>query len=336
MVPLDGIDGATNQHTEGRMKMKPLATKYDVGVLVGRFQVPDLTPAHRDLIDTVRANHDRVLVFLGLALTKVTEEDPLDFSARRKMIEAAYPDGDVEVYYVEDIPDNNPAWSARLDREIHRVLGPKPTVMLYGGRDSFIRNPVTDELIYVGRYPTTELVSDDDADWGGISGTDLREKASASVGSTRDFRWGVVWGANNGYMNPIPTVDVAIFNDDETKILLVRKKYEKGWRFIGGFAECKLDTYEADARAEASQEANVAITDPEYMLSGIVDDPRYRRGTRRIKTLLFKAKVQFGQAKAADDVYEAKWFDLADLREDTFQPLHRPLWRRLAEKLNLG
>jgi bifunctional NMN adenylyltransferase/nudix hydrolase len=336
MDPLDGFDGPARQHNEGRMKMKPLASKYDVGVIVGRFQVPDLSPAHRDLIDTVRAQHDRVLVFLGLALTKVTENDPLDLSARRKMIEAAYPDGDVEVYYVEDIPDNNPAWSKRLDREIHRVLGPKPTVMLYGGRSSFLRDPRTDEPIYTGNYPTTELVSDGDADWGGVSGTELREKASASVGASRDFRWGVVWAANNGYMNPIPTVDVAIFNDDDTKLLLVRKKYESGWRFIGGFAECRLDTYEADARAEAQQEANVSITDPEYMLSAIIDDPRYRNGSRRIKTLLFKAKVMFGNAKADDDVFEAKWFDIDQLTVETFQPLHRPLWRSLATKLNIA
>ena len=316
--------------------MKPLASKYDVSVIVGRFQTPELTDAHRDLIDTVVAQHDRVLLFLGAALTKLTANNPLDVSARRKMIEKAYPDGIVEVYYVEDVPDNDEAWSTNLDREISRVLGPAgDSVVLYGGRDSFIRDPKTDEPIYVGRFPTQELECDADADWGAMSGTKLRKKASVQVGSTAEFRKGICYASVNRYINPQPTIDAAVFSDNGDKILLGRKKYEAAWRFFGGFLD-HGETLEAAVRREVQEEAGISVTDPQYVFSQPVDDPRYRNEKDSITTTMFRCTVMFGNAQAGDDIEEVRWFDVDKVSESTFAPVHQPLWRTLADKLDLN
>jgi bifunctional NMN adenylyltransferase/nudix hydrolase len=59
---------------------------YDVGVIVGRFQVPELHDAHKDLIETVCDKHDKVIIFLGLSPLMVTRENPLDFESRKQMI----------------------------------------------------------------------------------------------------------------------------------------------------------------------------------------------------------------------------------------------------------
>ncbi len=82
--------------------MKQSQMQYDVGVIVGRFQVPDLHQAHRDLIEKVISQHQKTIIFLGLSPCKSTRNNPLDFEARKNMILDSYPD--VIVLYIDDIP----------------------------------------------------------------------------------------------------------------------------------------------------------------------------------------------------------------------------------------
>ena len=57
--------------------MQDVIKKADIGVIVGRFQVHDLTEGHRDLIDTVANRHDKVIVFLGTPRdSKLTRNNP--------------------------------------------------------------------------------------------------------------------------------------------------------------------------------------------------------------------------------------------------------------------
>ena len=130
--------------------MRPLTgkeTPADVGIVIGRWQIHELHEAHRDVIDTVRAKHDRVLIFVGLSPLRNTSRNPLDFNTRKKMIQETYPD--IEVYYVEDNPSDK-VWSKNLDREIEKWLKPFQKAVIYGSRDSFIPH-------YSGRYPVVEL-----------------------------------------------------------------------------------------------------------------------------------------------------------------------------------
>ena len=58
-------------------KVKPkVEPKYDVGVIIGRFQVPELHQAHLDLIQAACNAHDKVIIFLGLSPLMVTQENP--------------------------------------------------------------------------------------------------------------------------------------------------------------------------------------------------------------------------------------------------------------------
>lgn len=38
---------------------------FEIGVMICRFQVPELHPVHRKLLDTVCGNHKKVILFLG-------------------------------------------------------------------------------------------------------------------------------------------------------------------------------------------------------------------------------------------------------------------------------
>lgn len=295
--------------------MRVKTDTYDVGVIVGRFQVPELHDAHLDLIQTVCDNHDKVIIFLGLSPLMVTRENPLDFESRKQMILDKFPN--VNVLYAKDV-NSDSIWSKRLDEMIGDVITPNQSVVLYGGRDSFIAH-------YEGRYPTTELVQDTY-----VSGNEIRRSVSRkSVKKSADFRAGVVWAAFSQFPTVYTTVDVAIFNEDESKILLGRKEHEKGYRLIGGFASPDSPSFEADARREVMEEAGIEITDPEYVGSFLIDDWRYRGEIDKIKTVLFKARLMYGQPRPDDDIAEVKWFDVgllrADLGRGRIEPNHRVL-----------
>ncbi|MGI8731258.1 MAG: NUDIX domain-containing protein [Solirubrobacteraceae bacterium] len=299
--------------------MQAQPERCDVGVIVGRFQVPELHDAHRELIAGVCDAHDKVLIFLGLAPVLGTRSNPLDFEARKQMLLEAFPQ--VNVHHIEDVQDDV-RWSRTLDHLVDRLTTPAQTAVLYGSRESFSDR-------YEGALPVVEL-----APSAPVSATEIRDdvKRRSTVPSA-DFRAGAVWSALAQYPTCLPTVDVAIFNEDETEVLLGRKPDETGYRFIGGFAEPSSPSYEADARREAQEETGLSITDPVYLGSLLVDDWRVRdEAERAIKTIFFKARVLDGAPAAADDIAEVRWFDRATLTDAQITPTHRPLLAVLEDK----
>ena len=288
----------------------------DVGVIVGRFQVHELHEAHKELIDTVLSNHDKVIVFLGLSPLRNTKVNPLDFNTRKKMIQESYPD--MEVYYIEDVPDDA-LWSKNLDREIGRWTKPHQTVTLYGGRDSFLS-------VYKGRYASKELESTKY-----ISGTEIRRRIGNNFPSDVKFRAGVIAASLNRYPTCYPTVDVAILNSQTKMVLMAKKVNEDKLRFVGGFADPGSPSYEADARREVSEETGVEINDPIYIGSFIIDDWRYRRESDCIKTLFFVAEYMFGRPEANDDVASVEWVSFDTFEHTPVVPEHEVLKTRLIE-----
>ena len=298
--------------------MKPKTGSYDVGVIVGRFQVAELHEAHVELIESVRNLHPRVVIILGMGAVVGTRNNPLNFEARRQMIQEKYPD--IDVVYIKDTKSDE-TWSRRLDEIVQDLLGPQQTAVLYGSRDSFIK-------YYTGKFPTLELVATKV-----VSGTELREAISKKAKPSYDWRAGAIWQTYNQYRKVYPTVDIAIHRNG--KYLFVKKPGENLWRFPGGFAEPVSPTFEADALREAAQETHLECTDPEYIGSFKIDDWRYRGEADCIKTLLFHVQSPSGQEKADDDVDRSGWFFLNQLKPDDVEPEHRVLFAALMKFLGL-
>lgn len=297
------------------MKPKQQQEIHDVGVIVGRFQVPELHEAHKDLIKAVCDAHDKVIVFLGLSPVMVTTENPLDFEARKQMLLESFPQ--VSVLFAKDLPSDQ-LWSRNLDEKIADVTTPAQKPVLYGGRDSFIAR-------YSGKYPTLELEPEI---YVNFSGTEIRKAVSRkSTKASPEFRAGVIWASQSKFATCYPTVDVAILSEDEKEILLAKKPHEDKWRFVGGFAEPSSPNYETDARREVKEETHLEITDPKYIGSTIIDDWRYRREVDKIKTLFFVAKKMYGSPKPDDDIEELRWFSVErlDLAHLNVMPSHLPL-----------
>lgn len=274
--------------------MKPKEITAEVGVIVGRFQVPELHDAHVDLIQSVIDRHPKVVIFLGLSPCKTTYNNPLDFEARKQLILDKFPQ--VNVLYIKDERDDE-VWSRKLDSQIEDILGANQKAVLYGSRDSFIPYYTTK------RYETIELEPDRF-----VSGTEIRKLVSQKVKSTPDFRAGVIWGVNNQFSGPMLTVDIAVINKEEKRILLCRKPTEKQYRFVGGFVQSG-EKAEIAAKRELMEETGLGADDWRFISTSVIDDWRYRKERNKVLTMLWYCKYIFGGPKAADDISEVRWFD---------------------------
>lgn len=272
----------------------------DVGVIVGRFQVNELHKAHEDLIQFVVGRHKKVIIFLGMTPLKSTYNNPLDFEARKQMILEKFPD--VIILYIKDVWCDR-IWSIILDEKISDIVSPNQTVSLYGSRSSFISH-------YFGKYACIELGQESD-----ISGTEIRKEISKSVIPNKDFRNGVIWATMNRYINPILCVDVAIFNEDSTKLLLAKKRYENKLRFIGGHVD-RGENLETAVRREVKEESYLEVEGIEYVGSFVIDDWRYRGEKNNIITTLFRAKVLYGKAEASDDIEGLEWVNVKEVNPE--------------------
>lgn len=272
--------------------------QYDIAVIIGRFQVPELHDAHKALISPLYSKYKKLVIFLGIAPVINTRRNPLDYETRKLMIEEEYPKA-----VVLPIPDinNDQLWSQRVDDRIREIY-PRGEVVLYGGRDSFIPH-------YKGKFDTKELVTNVY-----ISGTEFREHVSKETKASKDYRIGLITAAYSRYPLVIPTVDIAIVDFDKRKFLLGRKANEDKYRFIGGHVDATDNSLEHAARRETYEETGVEASDFKYIHSELLENEwRYKNEEDKIMTSFFICSYMYGPVKPNDDIVELKWFDIDDI-----------------------
>jgi bifunctional NMN adenylyltransferase/nudix hydrolase len=294
-----------------------------IGVIIARFQSPYLHEGHKALVDSVQKNHNKIVIVLGVSPVLGSRKNPLDFHTREKMIKKEYPE--VVVLPLSDHPLDN-KWSQNLDSLLSNSF-PGSSFKLFGSRDSFIK-------YYTGYCEVMELPES-----GSHNATLIREKISDKVLDSEEFRTGVIYAYSNTYLKVYPTVDIAVFKNQKTEILLGKKTIDNKWRLLGGFADPTDNSYEEAARRELTEECGAIVTtEMKFEKSFRVNDWRYKSEADKIITALFSTDFINGDPAGSDDIAEVKWFKLDDLSSMIEQQLtaeeHTPQLTELISKYN--
>jgi 8-oxo-dGTP diphosphatase len=119
----------------------------------------------------------------------------------------------------------------------------------------------------------------------------------------------MIEGAQDKHKNPVPAVDFIIGNDNNSKVLLVRRKNEpfKGMLSIpGGFIN-EGETAEDAMMREAKEETSL-IVEPIAIL-GIYSDPQ-RDPRMHTISVTFITKIVKGNENARDDAAALQWVNI--------------------------
>lgn len=156
----------------------------DIGVVIGRFQIPELTDGHLYLINQAFSANRRVLILVGSASTSGTVANPLDYPTRERMIRARFPEA--VVLPLQDVPSNDILWSTLVDAAVMTVYPRAEMVTLFAGRDSFAPH-------YKGQWPV--IICDSGIEH--VSGTAKRAAVGKVVLDSADFRRGIIYATQN-------------------------------------------------------------------------------------------------------------------------------------------
>lgn len=282
--------------------------KMKLGVIIGRFQVDELTPGHQALIATVLDKCHHILFMLGVPPVPGTKRNPLSYDQRAVMISQACANVRHTIVPIPDQPENE-KWVQHVDTLI-RGLFPGAEVTIYGGRDSCLD-------IYLnsgGKFQTEGLPT-------ALGPTGTERRAGVMTTHSAEFRAGAIWHSEQSFDGVYPCVDMVIFKGD--LVLLARKHNDPKdtWRLVGGFVDRTDRSYEDAAQREILEETGLGVARPKYVGSVTINDWRFRGGKESIKSAVFAVDYIFGNPVARDDISELAWFDFVKA-EHVIHPIH--------------
>ena len=291
------------------------------GVIIARFQSPYLHEGHKNLIERVQEKHATLVIVLGISPVSGSRRNPYDYFTRERMIKKEYPN--LVVLPLCDHPSDE-VWSSQLDQLLHNTFQ-HGSFVLYGSRDSFVN-------YYHGKIDTVEL-----PDISPANATELRQQLSERVSESPEFRAGIVYAYYNQYTKVYPTVDVAVFRNEKTEILLGKKANSNKWRLVGGYVDPEDVSYEVAAKRELQEECGeIVVSAFSYELSHRVDDWRYRKEVDKIITTVYSCDFISGIPKAQDDIVALDWLAVDQLpvliKQEKITEEHIPIFEKLIEK----
>lgn len=281
-------------------------------VVIGRFQVAELTAGHLHLLNYVNEQEGQLIVLIGSSPAPYTRRNELSFSSRRDMIKREFPHAIIKCIFDKR---DDAFWS----REVDGMFNEYEDVMLYTGRDGFNK-------YYTGIFPVVVINPTLDT-----SGTKVRSEIKDREINTKDWREGVIHAIQNKFPTAFPTVDIApikrTFGGERIEVLMGRKSDRTTMCFIGGFVDPEDKSLEAAAWRELKEETggNLQTLELKYISSRKVEDFRYRGSGDGIISSFFVTWVIGGSWKPSDDIVELRWIDINDLSEKNVSDVHHEL-----------
>ena len=316
------------------------------GVVIGRFQVADLTKGHIELLHRVARRHTKIVVLLGVNAKLSTRENPLGYESRAQLLRTYWEDtlgkDTSKTLIVSPLQDRatNALWSAQVDQLLDNLIGPMVPKTLYGGRDSFAPK-------YGGRLEIGDIRSDaereEDRPFEEVgSATEQRIQLREQPPMTEEGRAGAVWATGNQWSRLDPCVDMAVtyseLNGDP--VLLMGKKLSGVGKycFPGGHVDSTDKSAESAATREIKEETGLDNLSPwDYVCQVPVNDWRNTKSCQTWSTL-FHVRVTPDRApevKADDDLDEVHWVDMRTVKDEEISPTHLPMFNILAAKLGI-
>ena len=304
----------------------------NIGVIIGRFQVPELHEGHRRMFAEVAKDSDRIVVLLGVSpVDGYTAENPLTFSQRQSMVRhsvvlESWMDTAAELTIMPLFDQRtNEEWSQQLDTLLKGTY-PLDYITLYGGRGSFTES-------YTGKLKVKKSTF-----CPVIAATGAENRAAIKEANTPDFYAGQIYALQRQFPRAFPTVDVAMLRTagtpPETQVLLIQRADSGEWCFPGGFVDPTDDSFELAAKRELFEETGMGTESPlEYVGTYRINDFRYRASRDKIITTFFVCNYSFGVVVVnPTEVQDYKWFG-ADGALDIVSVVHRPLLCALRARL---
>lgn len=287
---------------------------YEVGAIVGRFQLADIHEGHEFLLDTVINNHKKSIVLLGVTraigspedpIRLPSRENPLDFQSRLYMLQEKYPK--TVITSIQD-KDSDRIWSESLDAKI-REMFPTEKVLLYGGRDSFIPH-------YCGAFDVKSL---DPKIY--TSATAQRNNISKEVLADPNFRKGQIYFAYQQTPMLYTNYKIALMEDDN---ILFYKKHgydhkEDKLRLLNGLAGINDPSLEIGAKRVIGNTVGSLEVDTKYEMSKTNID--FGNKTNRVVNVLITARKMFGSLKPQGN-FDIQWISIKDLMSEGYMVKH--------------
>jgi len=276
-----------------------------LGVIIGRFQTPQITPGHEFLFNEVYKKHENVIVFVGCKppQQQPDSKNPLDFFSRKMMLLKKYPN--LTVMSITD-QRSNEEWSYELDKRIDEIKGNFEPI-LYGSRDSFISS-------YKGKYKTFELESDII-----YSATSVREAIVQKTIESEEFRQGIIYGLSNRVVNGLHGSYVLVTQEREgvKKILIGKKRNEKDYSFFGALYNPSIDSAYYDTAKRAVKESvgnNLEIGNIKFLFDQRLDVWSYTSSEDKIHANFFIGEIVWGYPIPSYEYELVEWVTPEELQ----------------------
>lgn len=331
---------------------------YDYLVFIGRFQ--PLHNGHLEVMKRALQLSQNLIVLVGSANSSRCPRNPFTFAERQHMISTSLvrenfaPIADrLHVLPLDDIPYNDTAWVAQVQRKVNTLVTQKALNPFYA-KVGLIGHGKDNSSYYLKMFPTWGSVNVE-AQSGGLSATELRHEYFIKDYSVRnvpepvdnflatfrgrgewydladwyvsDARYKESW-AKSPYPVIITCVDSVVVQSGH--VLLVRRKAHPGRGLLalpGGHVE-QEETFRSAAIRELKEETRIADDKgeiPPAMLSSFIDDTAtrlfdypYRSSRARVITQAYLFRLpdrkQLFTVRGDDDAESASWFPLGDLK----------------------